>query len=236
MVAESPESILAWTAGWVEMECDDRRLAELLRECELQVRLVRDEALAMVAEEWADAYPDAIALLKVPGDLYDEAIRQEKNIGCALFEALDPNEMRCLSIEAGPSRSWSNQAGRFDRSDAPRVWQGMRFRSYTEQVIAEALDRANLDFQPNCLLRSGDVADDRRNIEPDFVIYAHGRIGVLEVDGEPWHPPERAAFEHQRDRRLRGKGWIVERFDAEECRDFPDQVVAEFLRVMRAQR
>jgi hypothetical protein len=116
------------------------------------------------------------------------------------------------------------------------VPRGMRFRSYSEQVIAEALDRANLDFQPNCLLRSGDVADDRQNIEPDFVVYAHGRIGVLEVDGEPWHPPENAASEHERDRRLRGKGWIVERFDSEECRDFPDQVVAEFLRVLRAQR
>src|SRR5262249_14193516 len=98
---KGPESILAWTAGWIEAECDDRRLAELLKECKLQVQLERDEALAMVAEEWAAAYPDAIALLRVPGDLYDEAVRHEENIGCGLFEALYPNEMKRLLVEAG---------------------------------------------------------------------------------------------------------------------------------------
>ena len=167
------------------------------------------------------------------GDLYVEAIQQESSIGAALWEALGERLDR-FYVEKGPPRSWSNQAGSFDRADAPHVWKGMRFRSYSEQVIAEALDRACLDFQPNCLLRSGEVPDDRSNVEPDFVIYAHGRIGVLEVDGEPWHSPENAAAEHVRDRRFRSKGWIVERFDAEECRNFPDDVVAQFLQVLRA--
>jgi hypothetical protein len=36
------------------------------------------------------------------------------------------------------------------------------------------------------------------------------------------------------DRRFRASDWVVERFDARECRERSDVVVAQFLRVLRA--
>jgi hypothetical protein len=233
MLREPPEQILSWAVGLAEEGWEEPRLARLLEECELTVWEERDEMLALVHELHAEYFPLTCAALRVPGDLYAEALREEGSIGGAIDEALS-GELACFQLEAGPPRSWSNQGASFDRSDAPRVWKGMRFRSYSEQCIAEALDRACIDFEPNCLIRTGPTPDDRLTVEPDFIVYAHGRIGVLEVDGAPWHPPERADEHHARDRRFRLKGWIVERFDSEECRNFPDDVVAQFLAVLRA--
>jgi hypothetical protein len=233
---ESPEAILSWVTGYLEVE-DDPRLARVVEECDLRIIETygsRFEELLLVAPEYA-AYEatSTIAVLTVPPDLYREANAQRSRLGGAIWEGLS-GKMDEFFIRAGPERVWSNQGTSFNRSDAPHVWKGMRFRSYSEQAIAEALDRACIDFQPNCMMRTGSNPDDRNNVEPDFVIHAFGRTGVLEVDGRPWHPPEFTADQHARDRRLRAKGWIVERFDAEECRKLPDDVVAQFLCVLRA--
>jgi hypothetical protein len=203
----------------------------LLEDCELRVWQERDEQLALVTEEWANYYPLTVAVLTVPRELFAEVEKREGRIGAVLEEAL--GSLDHFYIEPGPRREWNNQAASFDRGHVPRVWEGLRFRSHSEVEIAKALDRQNVDFLPNRMLRHGKMADDRRNLEPDFLILAHGRVGVLEVDGAPWHPAERAAVDHTRDRRFRLRGWVVERFDSEECRNFPEDVVAEFLDVLR---
>lgn len=123
----------------------------------------------------------------------------------------------------------SNQAS---GAESPRLWQGFRFRSATEIKIAEALDRAGVLFFP---LPKARVVTDRghMNVEPDFVICHEGRWGILEVDGEPFHPPTRSAFEHERDRLFRRHGVVcVERFDAKRCYENPDKTVEEFLLLM----
>lgn len=98
-------------------------------------------------------------------------------------------------------------------TDTSRLWQGFKFRSATEIKIAEALDRANVLFFPlpkaRVVTNSGHM-----NVEPDFVICQEGRWGILEVDGEPFHPAERSAIEHDRDRLFRRHGVPVKRFDA----------------------
>jgi very-short-patch-repair endonuclease len=71
------------------------------------------------------------------------------------------------------------------------------------------------------------------NLEPDYLVCCEGRWGILEVDG-PWHP--RAAVDSARDREFRRGGLVVERFEAEECWRDPDDVVAQFFRVLRAPR
>jgi len=109
------------------------------------------------------------------------------------------------------------------------IWQNLRFRSESEKKIAEALDRAGVLFIPNCLARLTTV-EGRKNKEPDFVICHQGRWGILEVDGEPYHPPSRTVDDHKRDRDFRKYGiQVVEHFDARECYQQPDRVVKDFL-------
>lgn len=123
----------------------------------------------------------------------------------------------------------SNQAS---GAESARLWQGFKFRSATEIKIAEALDRAGVLFFP--LPKARVVTDNgHMNVEPDFVVCQEGRWGILEVDGEPFHPPTRSAIEHDRDRLFRRHGVVcVERFDAKRCYANPDKTVQDFLLLM----
>lgn len=115
--------------------------------------------------------------------------------------------LKCLNVRVSvftPDANWrtdlhelikgkgiTNQAsGAIDA----RLWQGFRFRSATEIKIAEALDNAGVLFFP---LPKARVALDsgHTNIEPDFVVCHEGRWGILEVDEEPFHLPERSSIE-----------------------------------------
>ncbi len=114
---------------------------------------------------------------------------------------------------------------------ALRVWNNLYFRSQSEIRIAEALDRKRVLFFPNCRGRLG--SQDRGNREADFLVCHHGVWGILEVDGEPFHPPSRTVQDHARDRMFREHGVrLVEHFDATECYDRPDDVVARFLKLL----
>lgn len=111
-------------------------------------------------------------------------------------------------------------------------WQRLRFRSISEKKIAEALDRTGVLYFPNCIARLNipEYPNGRGNREPDFLVCDKGRWGILEVDGEPFHPASRAAQDHERDRLFRSYGiLLVERFDANRCYKQPDLVVKEFL-------
>ncbi len=146
----------------------------------------------------------------------------------ASVHAPDENWRRDLQ-ELIKGKGVSNQAS---GAESPRLWQGFRFRSATEIKIEEALDRAGVLFFP---LPKARVVTDRghMNVEPDFVICHEGRWGILEVDGEPFHPPTRSAFEHERDRLFRRHGVVcVERFDAKRCYGNPDETIEEFLLLM----
>jgi hypothetical protein len=112
-----------------------------------------------------------------------------------------------------------------------QTWMNLRFRSASEIKVAEALDRANLLFWPNAMARLG--AETRQNREADFLVCAEGRFGILEVDGEPFHPPSRTAADHERDRLFKSHGIrVVEHFDANECFNDPDGVVRRFLSIL----
>ena len=78
-----------------------------------------------------------------------------------------------------------------------------------------------------------DVGERRGNREPDFLVCKDGKWGVLEVDGEPFHPPSRTVQDHERDRLFRAYGVrVVEHFDASRCFEEADGVVAEFLAIL----
>ena len=116
---------------------------------------------------------------------------------------------------------------------ASKAWRGLRFRSVSEIRIAEALDRVAVLFFPLCLGRLTE-AGQRKTREPDFLVCEGGKWGILEVDGEPFHPPQRAVQDHQRDRLFKAHGVrIVEHYDATECYEQPDSVVAGFLELLQ---
>ena len=109
----------------------------------------------------------------------------------------------------------------------------LRFRSQSEIRIAEALDRVGALFLPNCRARLGQT-NDRKNREADFLVCVDGKWGILEVDGEPFHPPSRTVHDHDRDRLFKLHGIrMTEHFDAERCRKEPDEVVRLFLDLLR---
>ncbi len=116
--------------------------------------------------------------------------------------------------------------------DSLRIWENLRFRSECEVKIAQALDKVGVLFFPNCKGRL-DTLEGRRNKEPDFLIFYEGKWGILEVDGEPWHPPSRTTQDHERDRLFKKYGIRVEHFDASRCTEQAELVVREFLDILR---
>lgn len=115
-----------------------------------------------------------------------------------------------------------------------QVEAGLRYRSLPEVRIARALDRAGVLFLPNCMARLTLPNGQRVNREADFLVCYRGHWGVLEVDGENWHPPERTALEHKRDRVFRRHGLrTVERYDARACLQSADRLVADFLELVQ---
>ena len=141
---------------------------------------------------------------------------------------IDPS-WRSELLEIARGRGVHNQA---DRSRSSLSWMNLNFRSKSEVRIAQALDKAGVLFLPNCFARCS-TTEGRRNREADFLVCSDGRWGILEVDGEPFHPPARTVHDHERDRIFKAHGIrLVEHFDSGECFDKPDVVVNRFLQLL----
>jgi hypothetical protein len=176
-----------------------------------------------------------------------EACGVGDSIRAALY-AVTPAHVEVWDIEARFDQTpavegWRDDVaaliqGRETHNQAPgagpvRLWENLRFRSESEKRVAQALDAAGAMFLPNCRARA--VVDDqtRRTVEPDFLVCWKGVWGILEVDGEPFHPPTRTVHDHTRDRVFKTHGVrVVEHFDASECFENPAQVVRKFLALL----
>lgn len=141
---------------------------------------------------------------------------------------IDP-DWRDELLEIARGKGIHNQAiGGFNA----RTWMNLNFRSQSEIKIAQALDRASVFFLPNCKGRLGGNQN-RKNREADFLICSEGKWGIIEVDGEPFHPPSRTTQDHERDRLFRKHGIrVVEHYDANRCYQNPNEVVSEFLKLL----
>ena len=63
-----------------------------------------------------------------------------------------------------------------------------------------------------------------------------GKWGILEVDGELFHPVARTAEDHERDRLFLAHGIkLVQHFDAGECFENVEGVVKKFLYLLEQQ-
>jgi hypothetical protein len=108
------------------------------------------------------------------------------------------------------------------------TWNNLRFRSASEVRIAEALERAQVLFLPNCMARLG--FSHRENREADFLICQKGKWGILEVDGPFTHPASRKVDDDERARLFKAHGIrLVEHFDAGNCLEDADGIVRRFL-------
>lgn len=120
----------------------------------------------------------------------------------------------------------------YQRGRKIHTWERLRFRSKSELKIAEALERKGVLFFPNGRARLNG-RESRVTLEPDFLVSFKGKWGILEVDGAPFHPPQRRTEEQERDRVFRAGGVrVVEHFDATRCYQKPDEVVSEFLKLL----
>lgn len=141
---------------------------------------------------------------------------------------IDP-DWRSELLEIARGKGVHNQAAETARAC---VWRNLRFRSQSEIRIAQALDEAGVFFLPNCMGRLGQPTQ-RKNREADFLICQNAKWGILEVDGEPFHPPSRTVQDHERDRLFRAHGVrVIEHFDANRCYQQPSEVVQEFLKIL----
>jgi hypothetical protein len=101
------------------------------------------------------------------------------------------------------------------------------FRSKTEIVIYEALVKRGLLIFPLPVAVMGLKGKLK---EPDFIASYNGRIGILDIHGDRWHPPQTAAKEHERRREFAALGInVYEIFGADRCLRDPDGVVNDFL-------
>ena len=109
---------------------------------------------------------------------------------------IDP-DWRTELLGLARGKAVSNQGLTYGNGPSPLTWKNLRFRSASERRIAEALDRAGVLFFPNCTARLGRTPS-RKNREADFFIGHEQKWGILEVDGEAFHPPSRIAQEQER--------------------------------------
>ena len=174
-------------------------------------------------------HPITIAILRAIDAVLPENVYRKHFTVRAQLVDIDADWRREL-LEIARGRGIHNQAVESARA---LIWNNLRFRSKSEIRIAQALDRAGVLFLPNCKVRLGPQGQ-RRNREADFLVCCDGKWGILEVDGEPFHPATRTVEDHERDRLFRSHGiLVVEHFDASECYNDPDGVVRRFLDILR---
>lgn len=83
------------------------------------------------------------------------------------------------------------------------------------------------------IARAVEFTTRRRRDVPCSTVCHDGKWGILEVDGETFHPATRTVEDHARDRLFREHGiLVVEHFDASECYNQADDVVARVLRLL----
>ncbi len=132
------------------------------------------------------------------------------------------------------SDSTANNQALFDFKNNEKIsFQGLNFRSKAEIKIYEALLKKGLLIMPLPVMVMG---VNKNYKEPDFVVCYNNRIGILDVQGKQFHPPEVAAAEHEKRREFLRLGVsLYEIFDARRCYQDPDGVVDDFIQAFKQQ-
>jgi hypothetical protein len=132
------------------------------------------------------------------------------------------------------NNSNANNQALFDFKDNEKLsFQGLNFRSKAEIKIYEALLKKGLLIMPLPVMVMG---ANKNYKEPDFVVCYNNRIGILDVQGKQFHPPELAATIYEKRREFIKLGVsLYEVFDAKRCYQDPDGVVDDFIQAFKQQ-
>ena len=249
-IADDPELLLATAAKFL-IEGGEKNAASVLLGCS-RVEIVGVDELFPLTGDGVDITL-ARAVLHGPRWVYD-LVTGETAAGKEVCEHIT-NALRALlpdtvyvdgvwaRIEVGDlAPNWRADLQAIARNNSVtnqaagggdmKIWKGLRFRSHVEVRIADALDQAKVLFFPNCRGRLNGPGG-RINKEADFLVCHNGRWGVLEVDGEPFHPPAMAAEDHERQRLFQHHGIrVFQRYRSSTCYDDPHGVVREFLQLL----
>lgn len=122
-----------------------------------------------------------------------------------------------------------NNQGRV-RSDniATRQHDGLLFRSKNEVHFYDAIKGAGVPFAPLSVVLQGGM--NYRRVEPDFLIYQHGTMLVVEIDSDLYHSENAATAEARLNFIIDG-GYVVRHVDASEC-DTPQKAQQAVRRVL----
>jgi hypothetical protein len=110
-------------------------------------------------------------------------------------------------------------------------WEGHSFRHATEIELAKELDSRGVTFFPSAGIRVTDTTTgDRKTLEPDFLIFHHGKFGVLELDGDSHR--EKHYADAQRARIFKRQGiLIIEHYPSTMP---PSKIVDDFLEILES--
>ncbi len=258
MIVEQDEEVIAKAAIEYLISLGKEYEVLLLLRCQISIEQSSwDMAFPVAGEGEVEVYDYSVALSVPPDRLnfYRNSLSEErrKNIAAAFLEAIrgaigtptvwvrDVNvHVRMAVGDVFPE--WRETYLTSLRGDNDPLneavvatasaifnWNGLRFRSRTEAVLAAALAKAKVLFFPLPAAVSELIKR-----EPDFLICVDGKWGILEIHGEPFHPPETAAKESDRRRWFVQKGIkVMEFYDATRCYRDPDGVVREFLTILK---
>jgi hypothetical protein len=217
-------------------------LGAALLECEL----AQVEQLPDSVHDWGVVLDGGVIFrLLVPEEVYDTLSSEpSREILRSIFadfvgpwrgECQIVLQIRLDEVEQGWREAAYAALGNSERnqgnlvSQGSKVYHGLRYRSNTEIMLAQELDERGILFFPlPAASRHGVIR------EPDFVIVDEGRVGIIEIHGEPWHPATRTAQDHARNRFFELSGIHVQVYDANHVRENTKGVVDEFLKLLKS--
>jgi hypothetical protein len=240
----SPDQVLASAARFL-IDGREEQAADVLLSCSLEL-----SARSSGWHSGGQLVYETYVTVSGPRSAYDILIEEYNPISEAVvsaFRAVIPhpyvfNEIivRSQLVEIGPD--WKPELLEIARGrdihnqDADgahaKTWMNLRFGSESEVRVAKVLDQRGVLYFPNCKGRLN-TPQGRANRKPDFLICYQGKWGILEVDGEWYHPPSRAAQDHDRDRLFQMHGVrLTQHYTAKDCFDAPHKVVDGFLKLL----
>jgi hypothetical protein len=187
-------------------------------------------------DNWDGGQDGFTIYLEVPITLYHQLGQDVEKIEIAFKDRADQvtrlYQNQCvqafiLTTELTTDEDWREKAKAFlmgkgltnqgrARSDnvAPRVCDGLLFRSQPEIHLYRAFKALGITFAPlPVFIRGGETY---RRIEPDFVLFKDGILMHVEVDGDTVHR-ETPVEAHDRTTMLLHEGAHVERVNAKDC-------------------
>jgi hypothetical protein len=219
---------------------NEAETADILSSCTLRIQPERND--------FGDEYH--VALLRGPRNAYEILKDSYNNILYdSIMKALDAviseeYYIRYIRIKAKNTDIATAQKMRiFNQANLTKfndmvIWKNIAFRTESEKRIAVELDNIGVFYIANGLARIttkkiNKSENERKNREPDFIIYYKGHWGILEVDDENYGLISPIPINDEQDKEFQRYGIKVKHYSANECYHQPKKVIIDFLNFIR---